>query len=167
LGLGWRERALALLDRFVADQRPCGWRQWPEISWLDRRAPRFLGDLPHGWVASTFVRTVRRLIVWERGNGALVVGAGVPESGVREEPGVRPRGMATRYGPLDLAMRGEPDGRVRVTFGPGLRPPRGLVLESPGSRPLRGAIVDGTSHPVTDPRRLRLDSVPAEIVLLY
>src|SRR5690606_10830038 len=51
--LGRPDRALALLEALVGDQRPPGWRQWPEISWRDPALPRFVGDLPHGWIAST------------------------------------------------------------------------------------------------------------------
>jgi hypothetical protein len=167
LGLGWKERALALLERFLADQRPSGWRQWPEVAWRDRRAPRFLGDLPHGWVASTFVRTVRRLFAWERADGALVVGAGLPEAWVREEPGIRVRGLVTHHGPLDLTMRGAGDGCVRVAFTAGLRPPGGIVLVSPSTRALREVRVDGRLQPVTHPDRVRLAAAPAEVVLLY
>jgi hypothetical protein len=167
IGLGWKERALTLLDRFVADQRPCAWRQWPEIAWSDRRAPRFLGDLPHGWVASTFVRTVRRMIAWERADGALVVGAGVPEAWVREAPGLRVHGLATHHGPLGLTMRADGDGCVRVVFTAGLRPPGGIVLSSPSPRPLRSVHVDGRPQAVAHADRVRLAAAPAEVVLLY
>ena len=167
IGLGWKERALTLLDRFVADQRPPGWRQWPEVSWHDPRAPRFLGDLPHGWVASTFVRTVRRMIAWERADGALVVGAGVPEAWVREAPGLRVHGLATHHGPLGLTMRADGDGCVRVVFTAGLRPPGGIVLSSPSPRPLRSVHVDGRPQAVAHADRVRLAAAPAEVVLLY
>ena len=168
LGLGWKTRALALLDRFVADQRPVGWRQWPEVSWHDPRAPRFLGDLPHGWVASTFVRVVRRLFVWERRGNALVVGAGVPEPWVDEEPGVRIRGLATHFGVVNLSMRAESGDGVRVVLGGTLRrPPGGVVLASPRARPLREVVVDGRSAAAVHPTLVHLDDVPAEVVFLY
>src|SRR6185503_14714798 len=41
LRLGWKKHALALLRWLVDDQRPNAWRQWPEISWRDKEAPRF------------------------------------------------------------------------------------------------------------------------------
>ncbi len=167
LGLGWKARALALLDRFLADQRPPAWRQWPEVAWRDARAPRFLGDLPHGWVASTFVRVVRRLFVWERAD-ALVVGAGVPEPWVDEEPGVRIRGLATHFGAVDLTMRAESGDGVRIVFGGTLRrPPGGVVLTSPRARPLREIVVEGRSARAADPTLVRLDDVPVEVVLRF
>ncbi len=166
LRLGWRERALAVLDWLVGDQRPPAWRQWPEVSTRDPRAPRFLGDLPHGWVASSFVRSVRRLIAFEDEDaGTLVIGAGVPEAWVREAPGVRVRGLPTHFGALDLDLRAEGEGRLRAHFGGACRPPGGFVLESPFARPLREVVVDGRERAAGDPHRLRLASDTREVEL--
>jgi hypothetical protein len=166
LQLGWQARALELLEELIADQRPTGWRQWPEVSHRDRRAPRFLGDLPHGWVASGFLRSVRRLLAYERADdGALVLAAGVPEAWLAA-PGLRVRGLPTHYGALDLALVATGDGGVRAVFGGRLaRPPGGLVLVSPLARPLREAIVDGRPHALAAPDRVHLRDVPAEILL--
>ena len=169
LRLGWKERALTLLEWWIDDQRPPAWRQWPEVATRSPRAPRFLGDLPHGWVASGFVRAVRRLFVYEREeDAALVIAAGVPEAWVREAPGVRVRGLPTRFGPLDFTLFAEGEDRVRARFGSGFgRPPGGIVLESPFARPLREVVVDGRSRPVEDPRRVHLRDPAAELMLGY
>lgn len=167
LRLGWKERALALLAWLVEDQRPSGWRQWPEVSRPDRRAPGFLGDLPHGWIASTYVRTVRRLIVDERGDDeTLVLLAGVPEVWVRDPPGLRVHGLPTRHGVLDLTAHAD-DAGVHLRFGARPTPPGGLVVECPTACPVRDAVVDGRACAVEDGRRLRLAAVPREIVLRY
>ena len=168
LQLGWKERALALLGWLVEEQRPPAWRQWPEVSTRDPRAPRFLGDLPHGWVASSFVRTLRRLIVYERAEDeALVLAAGVPEAWLAA-PGVRVRGLPTWWGPLDLTLVARGPGCVRMSFGGSLRPPPGgLVIESPLARPLREVVIDGHTRPATDPRRLHLRDIPHEVELRY
>jgi hypothetical protein len=166
--LGQRERAVALLDRLIADQRLAAWCEWPEIVWNDRRAPRFFGDLPHGWVASSFVRAARRLIAYERrDDGALVLAAGVPEAWVREAPGVRVRALPTHYGPLDYTLHADARDRVRLTLGGRARPPGGFVVVSPLERPLRGALVGGRAHPLRDPRHLVLRSPIPEAILLY
>ncbi|HEX2483686.1 MAG TPA: hypothetical protein VHQ66_00200, partial [Myxococcota bacterium] len=168
LRLDWKERALALLDWLVGDQRPTAWRQWPEVSTRDPRAPRFLGDLPHGWVASSFVRTLRRLVAYEDDEaGVLVLGAGVPEAWVREAPGVRVRRLPTHFGPLDLELLAEGDDRVRARLGGECRPPGGFVLASPFARPLTGVTVDRRAVALDAPDRIRLATGARDVELLY
>ncbi|MFH1278047.1 MAG: discoidin domain-containing protein [Candidatus Eisenbacteria bacterium] len=56
--LGWRDRAEELLAWFLEYRRPKGWNQWAEVVWKDERAPKFIGDMPHTWVGSDFIRSV-------------------------------------------------------------------------------------------------------------
>jgi hypothetical protein len=163
------DRALALLEALVADQRPPGWRQWPEISWLDPSLPRFVGDLPHGWVASTYLRSVRRLLVDERHeDGVLRIGAGIPERWVDEAPGVRARGLSTHTGVVELAVRGDGPDRVLVELGGTLAvPPAGIEIVSPRPRPLRAVTVNGRAHDAFDARGARVREIPARVVLEY
>jgi len=76
--LGDRDRALQLIDRFMKDRRPAAWNEWAEVVGTDLRKPRFIGDMPHAWVASDFVRSILDAVSFERYDGTLVVGAGVP-----------------------------------------------------------------------------------------
>jgi hypothetical protein len=170
LRLGHKDRALKLLEDLVAGgQRPPAWHGWPEIVWRDASAPRFLGDLPHGWVASSYLRAVRRLFVDERpADGVLVLAAGVPEAWVDEAPGVSVSGLSTYYGPLAYRMRADGPDRVDVTIERGLAVlPGGLVIESPRSRPLVGATVNGRDVQEFDARSATVHEVPAHVVLRY
>ncbi len=168
LRIGWTERALALLEWLVADQRPPGWRQWPEVSARDPRAARFLGDLPHGWVASSFLRSVRRLLAYERDDtGVLVVAAGVPEAWLRSGEGVRARGLPTHFGVLDLALRADGQDRVRAVLGGSCRPPAGIALALPLPRRLREVRVGGRSRALETSEQVLLRELPAEVELLY
>jgi hypothetical protein len=124
--LGWRDRAQELLDFFMSDRRPKAWNQWPEVVWRDPRAPKFLGDLPHGWVGSDFLRSFLDLFAIEE-EDTLVLGAGVPDSWLAGD-GIEVRGLRTKWGTLDLAMRQQGDG-VRVRIGGSLCvPPGGVVV---------------------------------------
>ena len=167
--LGQRQRAVELLQWLIDDQRPPAWHQWPEVSTRDPRAPRFLGDLPHGWIASSFVLAVRRMLAYERADdGALVLAAGVPTAWVREAPGVRVRALPTHVGALDYTMCAEGEDRVRVTLGGAVRcPSAGIVVESPLAQPIRRVVVDGCQQPATDPQRVTLRSIPRELILDY
>jgi hypothetical protein len=165
--LGQKRRALELLEWLMADQPVAPWCAWPEIAWRDRRAPRFLGDLPHGWIASSFARAVRRMIAYERrDDGALVLAAGVPAAWVREAPGVRVRALPTHFGRLDCTLCADDDEQVRVTLGGDVRPPGGFVIVSPLDRPLRTAFVDGR-RVATAPDRITLQESARHIVLVY
>jgi hypothetical protein len=75
--LGRGDRAHALMRFFFADQRPAGWNQWAEVVLPQIREPRFLGDMPHAWVSSDYIRSALDLFAFERDSDqALVIGAG-------------------------------------------------------------------------------------------
>jgi hypothetical protein len=130
--MGQRDRANALLEGFLRDQRPPAWNEWAEVVWRDPRAPKFIGDMPHTWVGSDFIRSTLDMFAYDReSDSALVVAAGLPAAWTTEAPGVAVRGLRTPYGPLDLAVRAEGDS-VRVSLGGLTRvPPGGIVVRPP------------------------------------
>jgi hypothetical protein len=163
LRLGWKTRALAMLDDFLADQEPAAWNQWPEVVWRDRRTPKFIGDLPHTWVGSDFLRSAADLFVYERDtDSALVIGAGLSDSWLTD-PGVAVEKLSTWWGPLSYtAVRA---GSVTtLTIGTGIRlPPGGLVVHSPGSTPARRIAVNGEPVPVAADGTITLRVAPARV----
>ena len=141
--LGQRERALAAMQYFYRDRRPAGWRQWAEVVLRDVREPRFLGDMPHGWVASDQIRSVLDLFAYEHeGDRSLVLAAGVPMAWLRGR-GLAIDGLRTPYGLLSWKARAVPAGRIDVEIG-ALRtmPPGGIVLRGPWPKTAR-VFVDG------------------------
>jgi hypothetical protein len=150
--LGLRDRAVEMLEWLIADQRPVAWREWPEIAWRDVRAPRFLGDLPHGWVASSFVRAMRRMVAYEdHERNELVLGAGVPAAWVREAPGLRVTGLATHWGPIGFTMHAPTATHLDVTLGaPSAWPPGGIRVHSPLAGRPSGATAEGRPAIVED-----------------
>ena len=97
---GDRERAQSLVARFLRDRRPAAWNQWAEVVGTDPRKPRFLGDMPHSWIASDFIRSVLDAIAYDREDGTLVIGAGVPQSWLP----LRVKGLRTYQGPVDITI---------------------------------------------------------------
>ena len=163
--LGWRERANQLLDFFLSCRRPPGWPQWPEVVWRDERAPHFIGDLPHTWVGSDYVRSVLDMLAYERESDAsLVLGAGVPSAWLSEAPGVAVRGLRTRFGELDFAMR-DLVGRIEVRIERVGTPRGGIVVAAPGVGPGWKATVNGVRVPVSAGGEVVVRSVPATVVL--
>ncbi|MDE0880201.1 MAG: discoidin domain-containing protein, partial [Sphingomonas bacterium] len=140
--LGWRTRANALLDFYMRDRRPAAWNGWAEVVGRNPREIRFIGDMPHAWVASDFVRAALDLFAYERGgDDAIVLGGGL-DSGWLADGGAAIRGLRTSHGTVDFAIRAEGDGVV-ATIGGTARPPAGFVLGWPlGGKP-GTATIDG------------------------
>jgi hypothetical protein len=164
--LGERDRALEILRFLVDDQRPPEWNGWPEISWIDARAPKFLGDMPHSWIGSHFIRSVRDMLVYEREEDrSLVIAAGVPPEWVREEPGLKVKRFPTHFGILSYVMR--LDGstlRIRLTGDLNV-PPGGIEIHSPIAGPIRAASVNGVPLPASGTDTVTLRDFPAEVVI--
>jgi hypothetical protein len=166
--LGWRARAHELLEMLFADQRPRPWNHWAEVVWREPRAPKFIGDMPHTWVGSDYIRSVMDMFAYERdADSALVVGAGIPAEWVTSAPGVVVRRMPTYHGLLDFTMRAEGDS-VRVTLaGLGASPPGGIVVRSPLDRPIREVVVDGRTMRAHSAEEVAVRHLPAEVILRY
>lgn len=128
--LGWKKRALALLDFFMADRRPAGWNQWAEVVGREPRRPRFIGDMPHTWVGSDFIRSFLDMLAYVREKDeALVLAAGVPEEWVRSAGGISLQGLRTEYGTLAYSLAAEGDGaRVRISAAGLTVPPGGIAV---------------------------------------
>ena len=140
--LGWRDRLGPLLAFFMADRRPAEWNQWAEVVGRDPREIRFIGDMPHAWVASDFVRGVLDMFAWERrDDAALVLGGGLSADWLTGT-GSSISGLATPYGPLDFSLRGDAR-RLVAAIGNGARPPGGFVLAWPFDGTPPAARVDG------------------------
>ena len=102
--LGWPDRAHTMLDFFFKDQRPQGWNQWAEVVLPDAREARFLGDMPHAWVSSDYIRSVLDLFVLEQEReGSLLIGAGL-RSRWLDEGDLGLRGLSTAFGTLDWSL---------------------------------------------------------------
>ncbi|MEO8430008.1 MAG: discoidin domain-containing protein [Acidobacteriota bacterium] len=162
--LGWRDRAHALLPFFFASRRPAGWNGWAEAVGREPRKVRFIGDMPHAWVASDFIRSALDLFAFEReSDGAVVLGAGIPASWVSEGPGVAIRRLRTSRGLLDYSLRRE-GGRLRFRVSGSLDlPPGGIVLRPPLPGPGCSATsAKGEPMPCQN-GEVTVDRLPAEV----
>ena len=130
--LGWRDRANEALEWFMSYRNPPGWLQWAEVAYREKRAPKYIGDMPHTWVGSDFVRSVLDMLAYERArDSSLVVGAGVPWSWIAPphgtpvemaSPGINVRDVGTIYGRVGFSMHVRGDS-VEVALQPGMRVP--------------------------------------------
>lgn len=107
LRLGQAQRAHAMLNFFFKDQRPAGWNQWAEVVLPEPREVRFLGDMPHAWVSSDYIRSALDMFAYEReASGELLIGAGVRAEWLNQGE-VAVRGLSTPFGPLSYALNKE------------------------------------------------------------
>src|SRR6185436_10995739 len=153
-----------LLAFYLRDQRPPGWNGWPEAVHGDHRAPKFLGDLPHGWVGSDFIRSFLDLFAFERRKDeALVLGAGVPASWLARPQGIAVERLATPFGALSYTLTRHGSGE-RFAIGPEVRVPAGgLVLVPPSRQSMRSAALDGVAVPLAADGTLTVRRVPVVV----
>ncbi|MBS0432924.1 MAG: discoidin domain-containing protein [Proteobacteria bacterium] len=162
--LGWRGRIPPMLDFFFAGQRPAGWNQWAEVVGRDAREPRFIGDMPHAWVASDYLRSILDLLAFEDGvDQTMVLGAGVQEAWL-EQGGVALHGLRTPWGALGYSLRRDGARVVWTIDADTALPPGGLVLAWPLPRPPGATTINGK------PARwreggLRIRTAPARVVV--
>ena len=129
--LGQPERAKAMLDFFLAGQQPAGWNQWAEVVSSTPRKPFFVGDLPHAWVASDYVRSVLDMFAYVRErDDAIVIGAGIPLDWL-DGDGVAVSNLRVPGGSLAYRLR-RADGKITLDLpADARRPPAALVLQLP------------------------------------
>lgn len=191
--LGWRDRAQELLGFFLEHRSPPAWRQWAEVVWSDSPTQRFIGDLPHTWCGSDFVRSALDLLAYDREeDGTLVLAAGIPLEWLTAEGGVRVRNLATPYGRLSYtAGAGSDDGRgggltrhegsdlkasspaamaVWMKIEGGLRiPPGGIVVALPSAPERRDqlarATVNGRPATLDEAGRVVIRELPATVTI--
>jgi hypothetical protein len=128
--LGKPSEAIELFTILFDGRRPAAWNQWPEVIHRDSLAPKFLGDLPHTWVGSDFVRSLLDMITYMRASdSALVIGAGVPLGWVNEAPGITVKNLPVGQGRIDIRMTADSvqlEGDLQV-------PPGGILVYHPGT----------------------------------
>jgi hypothetical protein len=149
--LGRREEALRALDFYFADMRPYAWNGWAEVVGRDEREPRFIGDMPHAWISSDYIRSALDLFAYERdGDGAIMLAAGVPTAWLETETGIGVTDLRTAYGLLTYRLRWE-GGAYVLTLGTGAVPPGGYVLQWPEGEAMPARIrIDGRAADWSD-----------------
>ena len=58
--LGMRKEASELHDIIFKDRRPAGWKHWVELVHSRERLGSYIGDMPHTWVGSGYMNSVKR-----------------------------------------------------------------------------------------------------------
>ena len=162
--LGWRDRAYEAMQWFMQDRRPKGFQHWAEVVWHDARTARFIGDMPHTWVGTDYVRSVLDMLAYEREeDSTLVLAAGVTNAWLADS-GIVVKDLRTRWGGVSYSLAAGPAGGVLATLEQSdLRMPPGGIMVSP---PLQVAAwrVYLNGKPLTGaPASVTVRSLPATI----
>ena len=134
VALGRFDEAFGWLAKMLDSQRPRGWRVWAEVVWGDPRAPDYVGDMPHTWIAAEFITAIRRMLAREDGR-TLELFRAVPDGWWRNG-GVRLNALPTAFGALSLrARRSRSQATVDLALsGPA---PERITLRFPGAKRAR------------------------------
>jgi hypothetical protein len=165
--LGKRNEAVEVLRYLLANQRPQGWNLWQEILWRDPTAASFIGDMPHTWVASGFVRAVRTLLAYEReSDQSIVLAAGVPRSWVIDGRRVAVKRLPTYHGVLNMSLESASPNVLRLRLSGDVRIPAGkLVVRPPLDRPLTAVRVNGEPIDTFTAEEATISVLPANVEL--
>ncbi len=99
------ERARTALQYLFNDQAMPQWHAWAEVVAVPRRKITFIGDLPHGWVESDYMRSALDLFAYERPESqAMVLLSGFDPKWARLGE-TRLDRLYTPYGELSLSVR--------------------------------------------------------------
>ena len=163
--LGQRDRARELLDMLLAGQRPQAWNEWAEVVWRDPATPRFIGDMPHTWVGSSFIISLRDMFAYERdADRSLVVAAGIPDAWL--DGGVGVTRLPTHYGILNYTLRSDGPTTLRLRLSGDLTLPAGyIVVRPPLTSPLKAVTVNGAAVQSFTGDAATITVFPAEVVL--
>ncbi len=166
--LDQKERAHEALNFFMNDRRPAGFNHWAEVVHREPTTPKFIGDMPHTWCGSDFIRSVRSMFVYEREHdAALVVAAGIADAWLDDTTGVRVTNLPTYYGKISYSIRRNGN-KVVVDISGGVHMPKGkLVLKSPLSKPVKSAMIRGKNVRVANARDVVIGRLPARVEFRY
>ncbi len=160
--LGWRDRAQAAIDFFMHDRRPAEWNQWAEVVGRDARESRFVGDMPHGWVASDFIRSTLDLFVYEReSDQSLVIAAGIPADWIEGE-GVAIEHLRTPYGEISYTLKRDGDTMRLAVAAENMKLPTGGLVFAPPVSSGANARIDGKRAKWIG-NELRIRALPANV----
>jgi hypothetical protein len=109
--------AIEVLESIMRHRRPSGWQMFAEVVDSRLRHTGYLGDMPHTWVGTEYVRAIIGMLMYEA-DTQLELLPGAPPAWVNGD-GLSVTGLPTAYGPLTMTARQTGD-ELRVMLGEGL-----------------------------------------------
>ncbi len=162
------ERAHALLDFFFSDQRPPGWNHWAEVVWHDPSHPAYIGDMPHTWVGSEFINSVRLMFACEDEIAqSLIICTGLYPEWIDAPGGMKVDNLPTYYGTINYSIF-QSDGSYRLTLTGDLQIPAGNIkIQNWRPSPPVRLMVNGKPSSLYDEKYITITEFPASIDITY
>ncbi|MGE5364920.1 MAG: discoidin domain-containing protein [Bacteroidota bacterium] len=161
-------RAGEMLDYFFRDQRPVNWNHWAEVVWRNPRKAGFIGDMPHTWVGSDYISSVRSMFVFENEEDtSLVIGAGISDRWFEGGNTVSVRDMKTWYGDISYTYVKEKSGySIKIDGSEALRKNPRIYIRGaaePGRAKINGRYVPVTADSTS--KGIPVTVLPAEVAV--
>jgi hypothetical protein len=163
------ERAQELIDFFLHDQRPQGWYHWAEVVWKDKRTAKYIGDMPHTWVGSDFINSIRSMFVYENEyDASLVLASALYQDWIDAPEGMSVAHLPTYYGEISYSIKKEANKYHFKILGDLKLPANGMKIQNfNGSKMPKKVTVNGKEiHSFTD-KYLQIMQSPADVVIEY
>lgn len=166
--LNQKERAHKMLDFFFNDQRPDSWNHWAEVVWKNINEPRFIGDMPHTWVGSDYINSIRIMFVYEDDlDSTLVLGAGLKEEWLNSPEGINITNLPTYYGNISYSVKNIDD-VYEINISGDIEIPKNKIIfkNFKDNKPSK-VIVNEIESINFDQQNIFIDKIPAKILLTF
>lgn len=166
--LNQRERAHKMLDFFFTDQRPQEWNHWAEVVWKNINDPKFIGDMPHTWVGSDYINSVRLMFIYENDlDTSLILGAGLKSDWINSNEGVSISNLPTYYGDVSYSIK-KVGNQYKLDIGGSLNIPNNKIIfkNFRETRPIK-VLIDGISSYNYDANDIIITKSPTSILIEY
>lgn len=160
-------RALEIFNFLLTYRRPAGWRQWSEAVYSPLRDNGYIGDMPHTWVGSGFINTVRSMFIYERDeDNSLVLGAGIPDDWLKNSEPVGVKNAPTYWGDLSYVMK-KTGGSINVKIEGDVEVPGKIILKSPLAKPVKSVKLKNEDYKDFTESEIVINKIPMEVVISY
>jgi hypothetical protein len=162
-------KAHELLEFFLDDRRPHGWNHWAEVVWNDYRTPRFIGDMPHTWVGSDFINSVRSMFVYENEyNETLVLGAALYQDWIDSAEGMSVENLPTYYGDISYSVERNDRSYIFSITGDANLPVNGIRIKNfNGSKLPSRVTINGVDSKEFNENEIVVMQIPSNVVIYY
>jgi hypothetical protein len=165
------ERAHELIDFFLNDQRPQGFHHWAEVVWKDYRRPGFIGDMPHTWVGSDFINSIRSMFVYENEyDESLVIASALYQDWIDAPEGMSVENLPTYYGELSYSIMKKKDHYLFKIYGDVELPANGIKIRNfNGKKMPVKVMVNGKEIEIEEfgDKQISVTEFPADVAIYY